>query len=215
MQVEPVFTDEIEFTHDEIFRFSQYNWVSWISSSDFLSWKPESKVSIFDWYYLTAYRQQKLFHNLTPSQRAHDPVFLKSWAAGITRVYVVPPKRFRTYFTCTGSTYTLTCVPCLGVLRWLASIASTSPNSVKSIWGTQFKTVCKFNPYGLSLFAIGHDAAYPYKIGNKKQENSKLERVPTPSENEVYSNDDIATEDLPSATDSELDLSDPDVDYGY
>lgn len=38
---------------------------------------------------------------------------------------------------------------------------------MRTIWGVQFKTVLKFNPYTLSLFAIGGDACFPYLIRKK------------------------------------------------
>lgn len=170
-----------------------------MSSGHCSEWRSDSKVPILNWYYLTAYEGQKLFYNLSPQERAHDPTFLKAWAAGIDKVLVDPPRSFRSYFVKYRGAHVLTCVPSLGVLRWLASIASKQPNSITSIWGVRFKTVCKFNPYGLSLFAVGGDACFPYKIGKADTRTRGLE----PDLEDEY--DSLSNEDLADATSSDED----------
>lgn len=127
----------------------------------------DQKMPLLQWYQLNCNGELKLFNSLKPQERAHDPDFLKAWAAGITKVFCVPPKPWRSYFVRSQGFYTLTCIPSLGVLRWLASKACCHPRQIVSVWNVPFKTVCKYNPYLLSLLAIAGDMCFPFQRGRK------------------------------------------------
>jgi hypothetical protein len=169
LPVDPIELDN--YTHWPT--FTKCNFEKWLQTDWPAKWRAGGTISLLQWYHLTHNAEGKLFYNYSARERGHDPTFLKGWAAGVTRVYVKPPKRFRPSFTRVGNWYTLVCIPHLGVLRWLASLACRSPNSVQSVWNVQFKTVCKFNPYLISLLAIGGDACFPFVTKGKSPKSAR------------------------------------------
>lgn len=203
IQVEPELTDAL------FPRLMKFHFIDWVLHSDAARDYFESnrsydqKMPILNWYQLTCNRGRVLFNNMTPKERAHDPAFLKGWAAGITVVYCKPPKRYRSFFGGVRGGYTLNVCPSIGVLRWLASLACRKPKSVATVWSTRFETVCKFNPYSLSLLAMGGDLCFPYEMREVLSRPARSRNQPLRPSNDEFARPNDSDEDESVVFDNE------------